>query len=270
MDKRVKVVALSSGKGGVGKSIFCANMANILSYYNYKLLVIDMALGLANQDIIFNQKPNKNLLHFLKGESSLEEIEIKIKENLTLIPSQSGDEILSYSPQIFMHKILKSKKDIASYDYIFLDLPSDISISTQSILELADEVIIIAEANPSSISDAYTTLKICDKLDKSTSILLNRVKSSHEANLIYSKIKGVAQDNLEIAENLEFLGSIQKSRYIEKSSKNRYLFTEIFPNSTPSYELNEIIKKLVYKLEQKMLEKKRRKSLVNFLRRLIE
>lgn len=269
METGTKIVAFASGKGGVGKSVLCANMANILTYYDYNILIIDLALGLANQDIIFNKNPSKNLLHFLKDEANIDEIEIKIKNNLTLLPSVSNDEILSFPPQIILHKIL-SKKDRSDIDYIFIDLNSDISIQTQSALELANEVIIITEPTPISIADAYATLKICDKLEKSTSIILNKTSSSYEGNLIFSKIEQVAKKNLNLNDMLSYLGSIDANKRIEKATKNRYLFTDKYPNNQSSYQTNEIIKKLIYKLEQKMLVKRRRKSLINILRRLIE
>jgi flagellar biosynthesis protein FlhG len=94
-----KFIAITSGKGGVGKSTVSANMANVLANNGYKVALFDADIGLANLDVILNVRIDKNILHVLKGECSLEDIIINVKKNLILIPGESGDEILKYSEQ---------------------------------------------------------------------------------------------------------------------------------------------------------------------------
>ena len=92
-NKNTHFVAITSGKGGVGKSTISANLANVLSQNGYKTALLDADIGLANLDVILNVKMGKNLLHVLKGECGLREILVPVNENLTLIPGESGDEI---------------------------------------------------------------------------------------------------------------------------------------------------------------------------------
>ncbi len=270
MSNDPKVLTLTSGKGGVGKSIISANLANILSYYDYKVLIIDMSLGLSNQDIIFSTDNRKNLLHLLKDEASLDDVIIELKQNLSLLSNDSSDEIFNYHPKEIETKLQEVISHAKSFDYIIIDNLTGISPYVQLAIKLADEAIIVSEATPISITDAYTSIKIAKKFDKSISIIFNKVSGSYEADLIFNKLEKVVLKNLDTKDKLQFLGSLSKSNLIEKSTKNRVIFTDTYPNSHSSSELNEIVKNLIFKLEQKMLYSKRRKSLNVFVRRLIE
>jgi flagellar biosynthesis protein FlhG len=268
--KKPKIITIASGKGGVGKSVISANMANILSIYGYKVAIFDASLGLSNQDIILNVKARKSLIDFLKGECSLSEVIIEIKENFLLIPADSGDEIFDFDPQTILDSFNYQSSFLKDFDYIIFDTSSGIGEGVVTFMQNSDEIIVVTEPTPCAITDAYATIKIASKYSQNISLILNRVSSAHEGNLIYDKIKKVATKNLEKDTNLTHLGSITASQTIVKSSKYRQLFTDKYPNSLSSHELNEIIKNLVYKLEHKVLYSQRRKSFTVFVRRLIE
>ena len=95
--KKTRFIAITSGKGGVGKSTISSNMAFVMAKYGLKVGIFDADIGLANLDVMFNVKIKKNILHVLKGEATVEEILVPIGENLVLIPGESGEEIFKYA-----------------------------------------------------------------------------------------------------------------------------------------------------------------------------
>ena len=267
--KRTKYIAITSGKGGVGKSTLSANLANVLAKNGYKVGLFDADIGLANLDVILNVRIDKNILHVLKGEATLEEIIVPVKKNLILIPGESGDEILKYNDQFLYERFFDETQILDDLDFMIIDTGAGIGGHTQLFLEAADEVIVVTVPDPAAITDAYATIKITSKVKPMIHLVLNMTRSAKEAELIYDKISKVAMANIS-GLSLNLLGRLPEDRLISKSIKQRTLFTDDSPSSTASYELKRIVNNLVYRLERKVLKEEHDRGFGGFLKSLID
>ncbi|MGG7073999.1 P-loop NTPase [Campylobacter sp. 9BO] len=268
--KHTHFIAITSGKGGVGKSTISANLANLLAKDGYKVALLDADIGLANLDVILNVKMGKNLLHVLKGECALKDILIEVSQNLTLIPGESGDEILKFNNQFLYERFLQEASTLDELDFMIIDTGAGIGGSTQMFLEAADEVVVVTVPDPASITDAYAVIKIVSRFKQNPLMLFNMVKNDAEATRIFENIKRVAAANIGGGLSLEMIGYLSATTAIQKSIKQRTLFTNDAPYSTQTNELREIASSLLYRLERKVLTNNHNGSFTGFFKRLIE
>lgn len=268
-NKQTKYIAITSGKGGVGKSTVSANMANILAKNGYKVGLFDADIGLANLDVILNVRIDKNILHVLKGECSLSDIIVQVKKNLILIPGESGDEILKYNDQFLYERFFEETQILDDLDFMIIDTGAGIGGHIQLFLEAADEVIVVTVPDPAAITDAYATIKVTSKIKPLLHLVLNMTKSANEAELIFEKISKVAAANIENL-TLNLLGRLPEDKIVSKSIKQRTLFTDDAPNSAPTLELKRIVNNLVYRLERKVLNNDEQRGFGSFIKSLID
>ncbi|MCH9813032.1 MAG: MinD/ParA family protein [Epsilonproteobacteria bacterium] len=267
---KTKILAITSGKGGVGKSTITANIANILVSRGYKVGVFDASIGLANLDIIFKVTAKKNLLNVLKGECTFEEIVVEIEKNLFLIPGDSGDEIFNYETKDIYSRLITASTFLDSLDYLLIDTASGINTNVQTFLQHADEVIVTTIPDPSAITDAYALIKVTSAINENLNLIVNMAESEKEGRFIYERIRKVAENNLETPLFLNYLGFIKNSREISRSLKYRQLFSKTSPNTLVSYQLEEIVDNIILQLEHQAPLTKRKNSFSLFIKRLIE
>ncbi|WP_456489215.1 MinD/ParA family protein [Caminibacter pacificus] len=265
-DLKTRVIAITSGKGGVGKTTITANLGYALSALGFKVALFDADIGLANLDVMLRVNPKRNILNVLKNECTLKDIVIEVDKNFYLIPGESGEEIINFADEMSLSNFLSQLDYFEDFDFFLIDTSAGIDKRVQTFLDAADDVIIVTVPEPAAITDAYAMVKVISEKRDIAYMILNEVHSPKEANNIFGKIINVAKANLRSDFRLLMLGYIKNDKSIYISSTKRLLFTKEYPNSSVSEQVFSIARKIAKISERKVLEKE--KGLSSFFKKI--
>jgi flagellar biosynthesis protein FlhG len=268
--KKTRFVAITSGKGGVGKSTISSNLAYTLAQKGLNVGIFDADIGLANLDVMFNVKIKKNILHVLKGEATVKDILIPITRNLILIPGESGDEILKYSDMALFERFMQEAQVLDKLDIMIIDTGAGIGEHIQMFLNAADDVVVVTVPDPAAITDAYATIKTIAALRNDVEMIMNQVKNEREAVAVFEKIKKVADANIGGGLDLKLLGKINSDAKVANAIKQRALFSALYPSSVATRDIEQIAAKVAAKLERNVLVTSNESGLSGLFRRLME
>jgi len=268
--KKTRFVAITSGKGGVGKSTISSNLAYTLAQKGLNVGIFDADIGLANLDVMFNVKIKKNILHVLKGEATVKDILIPITRNLILIPGESGDEILKYSDMALFERFMQEAQVLDKLDIMIIDTGAGIGEHIQMFLNAADDVVVVTVPDPAAITDAYATIKTIAALRNDVEMIMNQVKNEREAVAVFEKIKKVADANIGGGLDLKLLGKINSDTKVANAIKQRALFSALYPSSVATRDIEQIAAKVAAKLERNVLVTSNESGLSGLFRRLME
>lgn len=245
--KHTRVVVISSGKGGVGKSTLALNLSLMLCTMDKKVILMDADLGMANIDIMLGMFPEYNLYHMIKGQKSLKDIIISGPNNLKLIPGGSGITELANLSEDELKRILVEMGSLdGEFDYMIVDTGAGISTNVISFILAADDVIIVTTPEPTSLTDAYGVIKSMSKRDYEGNVYLviNKVNKESEGIILGERLKLVGEKFLDM--DIEVLGHIMQDYPVEQGIKKQEAFIEAFPKSTAA--------KNIFLIAQKYLE----------------
>lgn len=239
------VIAVTSGKGGVGKTNFAINTALELGIQGFSVTLLDADLALANADLLLGVKPAYNLSHVISGERKLKEIICPVGTNVNLIPASSGLEELVKLPQIKRNQLINDLKEIESNtNFIFIDTPAGIGSNVINFLCAASEVIVVTTPEPTAIIDAYATIKVLHKYspNKRVWIVVNNVNSFEEAEQVSDQLVKTVVSFLK--HKIEYLGAIPNDPEVVKAIKEQIPIVEYSPNVPSSRSFRVIAKRL--------------------------
>jgi flagellar biosynthesis protein FlhG len=245
--KPVRVISVTSGKGGVGKTNVVANLAISLARVGQKVLVWDADLGLANIDVLLGLKPAYNIQHLLDGEKSLEEILAPGPEGIMIMPASSGIQELSHLGEGQKMRLLSEldayDKDL---DFLLIDTGAGISANVMYFNLAAQERIVVVTPEPTSITDAYALIKVMSTRynQKKYHILPNQVSGAKEAKGVFSLLATVADKHL-TSISLNYLGYIPKDDMVAKSVRQQRALLDLYPNSEAGSEFGKLAKMII-------------------------
>ncbi|MDR0664019.1 MAG: MinD/ParA family protein [Helicobacteraceae bacterium] len=264
-----KFIAITSGKGGVGKTTISANVGWLLAQKGYQVGLFDADIGLANLDVMLGVKPEKTILNLMRGECGVEDILMRLDETLYLIPGESGGDILKFGGQYALERFYEEIKKLDFLDYLVVDTGAGIGESVQTFLNAATETIIVTTPDPAAITDAYAMLKVLSASRGRLLIIINQTQSDREGELVFDKISKVASKNLPNVE-LRLLGVLPRDNDIAKSVRGRYLFSKAIVGGRSSSRLDEILDRLLRLMERGVLDVKEGSGFSRFFKRLLD
>ena len=242
----LRVLAVSSGKGGVGKTNIVANLAYALSKRGKKVLVVDADLGLNNIDILLGLASKKHIGHVLSGESNVEDIILQGPEGIHVLPAGDGLQELT---QLETEKkmVLMDELDRVSrnYGYLIFDTGAGISPNVTFFCSAAHETILVATTEPTSLTDVYALMKVLHNKhsQKHFRLIVNSVASEREAQGVYRNLTAVTDRFLK-GVSLEYLGYALQDPNVPKAIRQQKAFLEIYPFSKFSGCINKLAERI--------------------------
>lgn len=228
--RMTRVVSVTSGKGGVGKTAVVTNVAIALAKAGQKVLVIDADLGLANIDVILGLAPDYNLNHFFKGERSLEEIMVEGPYGLKILPAGSGvQQYTRLDGQLKMRFIEAIDGLQEEFDLVLIDTEAGISDNVTYFNVAAQDILVVTTPEPTAITDAYALMKLLSSQYHQKNFLLcvNSVRNNNEGLDVFEKLTMVSGRYLDIS--IDYLGSVPFDRKMHEAVRAQQVIQELYP-----------------------------------------
>ena len=243
--KPVRVIAITSGKGGVGKTNLAVNLGVALSQSGKRVALLDADMSLANVDILLGLSPEFNLSHVLKGEKSLKDIMLTGPEGLQVIPASSGLQHMSELSTAEQAGIISAFSDIdQDLDILIVDTAAGISSSVVNFARASQEIIVVICDEPTSLTDAYAYIKLLNRdfnIEK-FQIVANMVESSQQGQQLFTKLTKVTDRYLDVS--LGYVGAVPFDESLRKAVQKQKPVVEAFPGSKSSLAIKDLARRV--------------------------
>ena len=247
-----RTVAITSGKGGVGKTFFSANLAAALTRQGLKVLVLDADLGLANLDVVLNLYPKITLHDVFTGKAELEEAILPAPGGFSVLLAGSG--LVEYSrltPEVRdqLFKVFEQVKP--RFDVVLIDTGAGISDVVLYAISMAHEVVVVATPEPTSMTDAYATIKVlcAQQSREQLHLVVNQVARAGDGRGICNQLQQVVERFVQApngtSPKLSFLGDIPLDASVREAVQKRQLLLELHPGASASQGVVQIATRLL-------------------------
>ncbi len=244
-NKRAKIITITSGKGGVGKSSISVNLGLALIKAGKKVLLFEADLGLANINVLMGVIPKYNLYHLIRDQKQLKDIILHTPEGLDIIPGASGYSSLADMSNRDREQIIGEFESLDKYDIILIDTGAGISSSVVSFTLPADEIIVVTTPEPTSITDAYGIIKsiVLINSKKRIKLIVNRASSSLEGRKVAERLVSICDQFL----NYKIISHsfIFNDENVGKAVRSQKPFFILYPKGKASSCLNIITAKML-------------------------
>jgi flagellar biosynthesis protein FlhG len=263
--EKTRIIAISSGKGGVGKTNVSINLAIAYAQLGKKVIVLDADLGLANVNVILGVIPKYNLYHIIRKQKTLREIILDTPYGIQIVAGASGFSKIANLTDDERESFISELSELSSADIIIIDTSAGVSNNVLDFIAAADDAIIVTTPEPTAITDAYGIIKIIateiDNMNLGLKLVVNRVRSVTEGKRVSERVINIAGQFLNL--KVDYLGYVYEDPAVQQSVLRQKPFIVSDPNSKAAI----CIKHLVGRLEK--IEFKEGSGVGQFLKRLL-
>lgn len=226
----VQVIAVASGKGGVGKTNVSINLACQMARRGQRVLLMDADLGLANVDILLGLRPTLNISHVVAGECALRDVLMPGPFGMSVIPAASGIKRMAELSAAQHASLVQGFGSLAEpYDVLIVDTAAGISDSVVSFSRASQHVLVVVTEEPTSLADAYGLIKVLNR-DAGISrfkVVCNMVSSDAQARKVFERLCAVAERFLDV--HLSFAGAIPRDEFLLRAVARQRAVSELYP-----------------------------------------
>lgn len=246
MSTPARVIAVTSGKGGVGKTHTSVNLGLALTQQGKRVLLLDADLGLANINIMLGFEPAATLREVLTKEASIEDVIVSHDLGFDIIPSGSGFPELSNLSEEERALLVEALDELGSnYDYMIVDTGAGIGSNVMYFCTAAEEIFVVVDCEPTSRTDAYALIKVLTNNHgvKNFSIIANRTPRGGDGKTTYGQLAAACDRFLNVS--LKYLGSISDDSAVSEAVVAQRPFLELYPSTRASLDITKIAKKVL-------------------------
>jgi flagellar biosynthesis protein FlhG len=239
-----RIISITSGKGGVGKTNIVVNLGYQLSRDGHRVLILDADLGLGNLDILIGLAPRYNLSHVLSGEKRIRDIIVEGPGNLRILPAASGiQELTHLSRDQKMSMLYELDELLDTIDILLIDSAAGISATVMDFSVSAQEIMVVVTPEPTSITDAYALMKVLSTRysEKTCRLIVNQVSSEQEGREIFRQLNLVTRKFLSI--NMEYFGCILQDDNLVRCVKQQRIISQAYPDSPATHGFRNLARR---------------------------
>ncbi|MCI5726301.1 MAG: MinD/ParA family protein [Clostridium sp.] len=242
--RTTKIITVTSGKGGVGKSNFVVNLAITLQKKGNKVLVFDADVGMGNDDVLMGIYPKYTMFDVINGKE-IEDIIEQGPAGVMLLAAGSGlnqiEDLQTEERENFLNKL----ESLEGYDYIIMDTGAGINKSVLAFISCSEELVLLTTPEPTSLTDAYSLIKATShfKIKDKANVVVNKTFTEEEGIQTFNKLKKAVDKFLDL--DVTYLGAISDDRKLVKSVRDQVPFVIAYPNSDAAREIDIIAEKFI-------------------------
>lgn len=241
----LRVMAVTSGKGGVGKTMITANLAVLAAKRGKRVLVIDADLGLANVEIVFGAKPKRHMGDLLNPDVAVDDVLVEVRPGIHILPAASGVQRLTQLDQEEKQRLIATLDGLADrYDLVLIDSGAGIGDNVLFFVGIAQEIVLVVTPEPTSLVDAYAAVKVLSQQAgiKDFGVVVNSVVDEMAAREVFQKLVGLADRFLSV--RIRHLGYVTRDENMHRAVMAQKPITDIFAQAPATRALTVVAERL--------------------------